>query len=101
MDLSTPLYPIIFSHVDLLFPTEIHGKEYKGKKNLLLNLVREWKRNGIIIPIFYHPELHLIIVRLDDSVRTENAKKFFLDVEKLDYNFEIYMKTKEVFDDEF
>ena len=101
MDLSTSEHPVIFNYVDLLFPTELHGQEYKSKKKLLLDLIREWKRNGITIPLFYHPELHLIIVRLDDSVRTEKAKQFFLEVEKLDYEFQVYMKTKEVFADEF
>lgn len=87
--------------IDLLFPTEMYAPEYKGKKRDLLDLIKKWKQNGTEIPLFYHPHLHLIVVRLDDSVSAKKAKRFFEQVQKLDYEFEVYFKTKEVLDIEF
>lgn len=87
--------------VDLLFKTEMWGKEYKEKKGQLLSMVRLWKANGKIIPLFYHPSLHLIIVRLDHTVSDELAKSFYESVQTLGYEFEVYIRKKEASDLEF
>lgn len=81
--------------VDLLFKTELHDEELRGKKSLLLQMLQEWKKNGIDLPLFYHPILHLIIVRLDETVPIPLAKKFFKEVKEIDYEFEVYIKPKE------
>ena len=91
-----------YTTVDLLFKTEMWGKEYKEKKGQLLSMVKEWKSDGKIIPLFYHPSLHLIIVRLDHNVDDELAKLFYESVLTLDYEFEVYIrKNEEVMDVEF
>ena len=98
---SRDSHPITTTTIDLLFKTEIHDPMYKLKKRQLLNLIKQWKLNGTTIPLFYHPELHLIIVRLDETVSPEKSKAFFQTVSTLDYEFEVYVKTKEVLDVEF
>lgn len=91
----------IVHNIDLLFMTEMWGKQYKSKKENLLKLVQQWKRDGTTIPLFYHPGLHMIIVRFDDTVEPQIVKKFHKELLKLDYEFEIYIRTKEVLQIEF
>ena len=87
--------------VDLQFKTEIWGVEHKGKKEELIKLIRKWKAEGKTIPLFYHPSLHLIIVRFDHTVPPEHAKSFYERVQKLDYDFQVYIHQVEEEDNEF
>ena len=87
--------------VDLLFQTEIHNPGNKNKKKKLLDIIKCFKMNGIEIPLFYHPTLHLLIVRYDETVSEKTAKKVMAEIKKINYEFEVYIKRKEVLDVEF
>ena len=87
--------------VDLQFKTEIWGIEHKGKKESLIKLLKKWKAEGKTIPLFYHPSLHLVIVRFDHTVPAALAKSFYECVQKLDYDFQVYIHQMEAKGNEF
>ena len=89
------------TYLDLLFKTELHDVKYLGPKRQLLKLVKDWGSRGIVIPLYYQPMMHLIIVRLDHTVTIENRKKIFMEIKELNYNFEIVMRIGELIEADF
>ena len=86
---------------DIIFPTPHWGGRFSTKSKKLFELVKKWKRKGVIIPFFINPKQHLYVVRFDQTIELFASKEIYRELLALEYEHEIVLKTGGLNDHDF